>query len=84
MNEEPQGSGAVGVGPDRSHLYRHFSDDQIERYLVFALELVEKLNPPDDLRLAVFNAAWGMQGMHYGEGPNVQRSPAMSMVRGNG
>jgi hypothetical protein len=53
------------------NLRRHFTDAQIEEALTFALRTVEKVEPPEDLRLAVFNAAWGMRGMYYQQGSPV-------------
>lgn len=62
--------------PTPPNLKRHFTDAQIETALRFALDVVEKVEPPEDLRLAVFNAAWGMRGMYYQQGsPVLQAGP---------
>ena len=40
--------------------FRHHSDEQIEEYARKTLALVELLDPPSDLRAAVYTQAVGM------------------------
>jgi hypothetical protein len=64
------------------NLKRHFTDQQIEDALRFALDVVEKLEPPDDLRVAAFNAAWGMRGMYYQQGSPVLPVGPLGILNG--
>lgn len=48
-----------------SPLRRHFSREQVTETVGLALAVVDELDPPDDLRLAAFNAAFGMFGQWY-------------------
>lgn len=48
-----------------SNLRRHFSRELVVDTLRLTLDVVDELEPPDDLRLATFNAAFGMFGKFY-------------------
>lgn len=48
-----------------SPLRRHFSRELVVETLRLTLNVVDELDPPDDLRLATFNAAFGMFGKFY-------------------
>lgn len=75
---------AAGVGPSGSCLYRHLADDEIHDAIRFALEAVEELAPPDDLRGHVFNAAWGARTRYFGDIPDVVRVGRMDVPRRQG
>lgn len=88
MNDE-QRREVVGAGPSGSALFRHLDDDEIDDALRFALEKVAELEPPDDLRGHVFNAAWGARTRYYGDLPGdrggiVRAAPRMIPPRGQG
>lgn len=42
--------------------FYHFTPEQVEQAIVAALDMVERLDPPDDLRAAVFGHAVTMLG----------------------
>lgn len=62
-------------------LERHFTVEQTEDVCRDALGVVERLEPPEDLRLAVFNTAVGMLGKWFDVDAHEQAVQAARQMR---
>lgn len=61
-------------------LVRTWRDDQIQEMISTACDIVEKIEPPEDLRLACFQCALNMVGQMAPKESQVVMAPPMSAI----
>ncbi len=61
--------------------FRNLSDEQITRMLRTALQIVDELDPPEDLRLTVFVSAFNLSQQMAPRESKVTVAPALPFER---